>query len=81
MIQVINQNDPIPARILPPSPPVQTDQTVQTVQTVETVETVQTVQTIQTVQPIPTDQAVPLRVSGIISWITVLVLCLFTAVN
>ena len=54
MIQVIDQNDQIPARILPPSAPV---------------------------QPVPTDEAVPLRVSGIISWITVLVLCLFAAAN
>ena len=47
-IQVINQNDPVPPRILPPS---------------------------------QTAEATPLRVSGIIGWITVLVFSLFAAAN
>ena len=45
-IQVINQGDPLPDRILP-----------------------------------PTSMATPLRVSGVATWISVLVLCLFAAAN
>ena len=52
-IQVINQGDPLPDRILPPTRP----------------------------PPIMTGEATPLRVSGVATWISVLVLYLFAAAN
>ena len=92
-IQVINQNDPVPARILPTAPPTSTprqpetttDESTQPQAETVTEELTQTQTTTdELIQPqtqIMTDEATPLRVSGVATWISVLVLYLFAAAN
>ena len=71
-IQVVDQNDPVPARILPLAQPTSTPRQP---------ETMTDELTLQPQTQIMTDEATPLRVSGVATWISLLVLCLFAAVN
>ena len=94
-IQVINQNDPVPARILSIAPPTTTPRQLETTTDELTQPQTQTVtdelnqpqtqtMTDELNQPqtqIMTDEATPLRVSGVATWISVLVLYLFAAAN
>ena len=91
-IQVINQNDQVPARILPIAQPTTiprqpettTDESTQPQTQTMTDESQTQTMTDELNQPqtqIMTDEATPLRVSGVATWISVLVLYLFTAAN
>ena len=72
-IQVIDQNDPVPPRILPPSP--------STVPVVMSTVDTSTVVTSRVVVPVQTqsDGTSPLKLSGFIECITILALALFAA--
>ena len=78
-IQVMNQNDPVPARILPLALPTSTPRQPET--TTDELTQPQTQTVTEELTQIMTDEATPLRVSGVATWISVLVLCLFAAVN
>jgi hypothetical protein len=76
-IQVINQSDPDPDTILPSAPPTTGQPDEATPTPIDREATAPTPRQPDTVS----DEATPLRVSGVTTWITVLVLCLLAAVN
>ena len=77
-IQVIDQNDPVPARILPLTQPTSTPRQPDTTTDELTQPQTETMTDELTLQPqtqIMTDEATPLRVSGVATWISLLVFC------